>query len=110
MGDRTTPALTRAEVKQPTRSSSLVARALTALPDRLGALLLWITLGASVVALTGSFSKRLVLPALLITVLATWRLMPRAFDVNPRNTMSALAATAVSGSGRWCSCLTHPTT
>lgn len=69
---------------------------MTALPDRVVLLLLWTSLVVSFAVLAGQFRPVVVLPALAVVVVATWRLVPGRLAASRGTVTATLVAIAVT--------------
>ncbi len=67
-----------------------------AAPDRAVMLLFWVSLVVSATVLTGQFRPVVVLPACVLVVVATWRLMPGQPARSPAHGWGSLAALALT--------------
>lgn len=69
---------------------------MTAVPDRVVTLLLWVSLVVGVAVLVGQFRPVVVLPALAVVVVATWRLVPARLAPSRSAALATLAALALA--------------
>lgn len=76
-----------------------VARAIVALPSRLGVCLFWITILVSLAVFLGRFTPLFVLACCVPVLAVTWRISAVPFPASPRGAVGA--AIAVLGAGVW---------
>lgn len=80
----------------PARGSGRLARAVVAVPDRVLMLFFWTSLVVAAAVLLGQFRPVVVLPALLLTAVATWRLVPGRVRADRASVVGTLTAVALA--------------